>query len=40
MYIDVQALYDALARVLEQRENVRIKITVEGRKRDENDSGN
>lgn len=29
MCINVQALYDALAKVLEQRENVKIKITVE-----------
>lgn len=28
MYINVEALYDALARVLEQREHVKIKITV------------
>ena len=28
MYINVEALYDALARVLEQREQVKIKITV------------
>ena len=29
MCIDVNALYEALAKVLEQRENVKIKITVE-----------
>lgn len=28
MKINVEALYDALARVLEQREQVKIKITV------------
>lgn len=33
--VDVQALYDALARVLGQRENVNIKITVEREKKDE-----
>lgn len=36
MQINVQALYDALAKVLEQRENVKIKITVKG-KEDEED---
>lgn len=29
MTIDIKALYDALARVLEQREKVTIKFTVE-----------
>ena len=29
MQINVQALYDALARVLEQREQVKIRVTVE-----------
>ena len=33
--VDAQALYDALARVLGQRENVNIKITVEREKNDE-----
>ena len=33
--VDVQALYDALAIVLGQRENVNIKITVEREKKDE-----
>lgn len=37
MCIDVQALYDALAKVLEQRENVKIKISVE---RDEENEEN
>lgn len=38
MLIDVKALYDALARIIEQRENVKIKITVERNDRDEKDS--
>lgn len=38
MYIDVQALYDALARVLEQRENVKIKFYLE-EKNEENSRG-
>lgn len=29
MRINVNALYEALARIIEQRENVKIKITVE-----------
>ncbi len=29
MQINVQALYEALARVLEQREQVKIRVTVE-----------
>ena len=29
MLIDVNALYEALARIIEQRENVKVKITVE-----------
>ena len=29
MIIDVQALYDALAKIIEQRENVKVKIIVE-----------
>lgn len=29
MLIDVKALYDALARIIEQRENVKVKIIVE-----------
>lgn len=40
MCINIQALYDALAKVLEQRENVSIKITVERTREDEKDSGN
>lgn len=34
--IDVTALYEALARVLEQRENIKIKIIVEERDYEEN----
>lgn len=34
--IDVAALYEALARVLEQRENIKIKIIVEERDYEEN----
>lgn len=37
MHIDAQALYDALARVLEQREHVKIKIIVR-EKSDEKDN--
>ena len=40
MIIDVQALYDALAKVLERRENVNIKFTVERELKDEKDSRN
>ena len=32
MYIDVNALYNALARIIEQRENVKIKIVIEREK--------
>ena len=35
MFIDAKALYEALARVLEQRENVKVKIIVERDDRDE-----
>ena len=35
MLIDVNALYEALARIIEQRENVKVKITVERDDRDE-----
>ena len=38
MLIDVKALYDALARIIEQRENVKVKITVERDGRDEENS--
>ena len=38
MYIDVKALYEALAKVLERRENVKIKITVERKMGNEKDS--
>ena len=38
MYIDIQALFDALARVLEQRENVNVKFYLEG-KNEENSRG-
>ena len=38
MIIDVQALYDALAKVLERRENVKVKFTVERELNDEKDS--
>ena len=37
MLIDVNALYEALARIIEQRENVKVKITVERDDRDEKD---
>lgn len=39
MKINVEALYDALARVLEQREHVKIKITVKelGNEKDSRD---
>lgn len=39
MKINVEALYDALARVLEQREQVKIKITVKelGNEKDSRD---
>ena len=36
--IDVKALYEALAKVIGQRENVEIKITVERDERDEKNS--
>ena len=39
MYIDIQALFDALARVIEQRESVRIKFYLEERKNEENSRG-
>lgn len=32
MRIDVYALYEALARIIEQRENVKIKIVIEREK--------
>ena len=35
----MQALFDALARVLEQRENVNIKFYLEERKNEENSRG-
>ena len=35
MLIDVNALYEALARIIEQRENVKVKIIVERDDRDE-----
>ena len=35
MSIDVEALYNALARVIEQRENASVKIKVERKDRDE-----
>ena len=35
MSIDVEALYDALARVIEQRENASVTIKVERKDRDE-----
>ena len=38
MFIDVNALYEALARIIEQRENVKVKITVERDDRDEENS--
>ena len=38
MLIDVNALYEALARIIEQRENVKVKITVERDDRDEENS--
>lgn len=37
MHIDVNALYEALARVLEQREKVKIKIHVERNGENEKD---
>lgn len=40
MYIDVKALYEALARIIEQRENVKVKITVERDAGNEKDSRN
>ena len=40
MIIDVQALYDALAKVIERRENVKVKFTVERELNDEKDSRN
>ena len=38
MYIDVQALYEALAKIVQQRENVKVKITVERDAGNEKDS--
>ena len=38
MCINIQALYDALARIIEQRENVNIKVTVERKIGNEKDS--
>ena len=38
MCINAQALYDALARIIEQRENVNIKVTVERKIGNEKDS--
>lgn len=38
MLINVKALYDALARIIEQRENVKVKITIERDDRDEENS--
>ena len=38
MLIDVNALYEALARIIEQRENVKVKITVERDDRNEENS--
>lgn len=38
MHINVKALYEALARIIEQRENVSIKITIERDDRDEENS--
>ena len=38
MIIDVQALYDALAKVIERRENVKVNFTVERELYDEKDS--
>lgn len=40
MCIKVKALYEALARVLEQRENVSIKIVVKRNKENEKNAGN
>lgn len=37
MCINVNALYEALAKIIEQRENVKIKITVERDDEDEED---
>ena len=37
MLIDVNALYEALARIIEQRENVKVKITVERENGNEKD---
>lgn len=36
MSIDVKALYEALAKVLEQRENIKIKFYLEEVKHEEN----
>ena len=38
MRIDVQALYDALAKVLEQREHVDIRVTIERNEEYEEDN--
>lgn len=38
MSIDIQALCDALAKVIEQRENASVKIKVERKDRDEENS--
>lgn len=40
MYIDVNALYEALAKIIEHRENVEIKVFVERKIEDEKDSRN
>lgn len=40
MCINAQALYEALAKVLEQRENLKIKIKVERKMGNEKDSRN
>ena len=39
MYIDIQALFDALARVIEQRGKVNIKFYLEERENEENSRG-
>ena len=38
MCINVNALYEALARIVEQKENVKVKITVERENRNEENS--
>ena len=40
MCININVLYEALARIIEQRENVKIKITVERKQGDEKDNRN